>query len=91
MKYGNSWYILMNHCNHNKWTLKASIMSNLTRLKIGVDHNKNNDFHVNQNEPSQLFVHSWPWLYNKWSCNTINIKLMVFFIVIYIHIDMMIP
>jgi hypothetical protein len=67
----------MTHCNHNKWTLEAPIMSNLTRLKIGINHNKNNDFQVSQNEPSQLFVHSWPWLYNQCSCNAINIKLMV--------------
>jgi hypothetical protein len=31
-------------------------MSSLTRLKIKVNHNKNNDFHVSQNGPSQLFV-----------------------------------
>jgi len=33
-------------------------MSNLTRLKIGINDNKNNDFHVSQNEQSQLFMHS---------------------------------
>jgi len=66
----------MTHCNHNKWILQALIMSNLTRLKIGINDNKNNDFHVSQNEQSQLFMHSWPWFYNQCSCNAINIKFM---------------